>query len=337
MARVVVYGAGAIGGITAAKLARAGVDVLAVDEWPDRVDALKAGIAVEGEESFRQEVDAIGPDNLEGPLDLVLLAVKSGFTEPALEDIAGKLRDDSLVVSVQNGLNETMIAERVGEQRTVGCIVGFGATSAEPSRLEQTSPGGFRIGYLSGEEDERLRDLAQLMSQATATEVTDNVLGHLWAKLIINCVIAVAAVNGSTVGEMIAGGETHKRLAMKVAQEALHVAEATGVTVEKFEDAADPQLIDPKSPEEEQQAFQLLDAMGEMFGGIYPSILQDLERGKPTEIDHINGRVVAEARSVDVDTPVNEAVVATIHEYESGEAKPGPDRLRDLAEVAAAA
>ena len=331
LSRVVVYGAGAIGGITAARLARAGVDVLAVDPWPERVEALRAGIEIGGEESFSQAVDAVAPDELEGPLDLVLLAVKSGSTEAALEDLADKLGEDALLVSVQNGLNETTISEHIGERRTVGCVVGFGATSVRADRLEQTSPGGFRLGYLSGDEDERIRELAAVMGRAVPTELTANVLGHLWAKLIINCVIAVAAVNGSTVGEMIAGGEDNKRLALKVAQEALHVAEATGVTVEKFEDAADPGLIDPKSPEEEQRAFEVLDAMGAMFGEIYPSILQDLDSGRPAEVDHINGRVVAEAGAAGVPTPVNEAVVRIIHEYESGEATPGPDRLRELA------
>ena len=132
---ITVFGAGAIGGITGAALAKAGHDVLLVDRAADHVAAINAGgFTVErrqGAESVA--VRAITSDALETGLDLVLLAVKSQDTPTALGVLAPRLAREGAIVSMQNGLNEELIASAVGEHRTVGCLVTGRRTGSHPA------------------------------------------------------------------------------------------------------------------------------------------------------------------------------------------------------------
>ncbi len=167
--RVTVVGAGAIGGTLGAHLARAGHDVLLVDRVREHVAAIaQGGLTIEGHEEFRVRVPATTPDDLPRALggrapETVLLAVKAQDTEAALDPIVPLLARDSIVVSMQNGLNERVIAARAGEARTIGAFVNFGADYLGPGRILYGGTGALYLGELDGRITPRLERLGDAL------------------------------------------------------------------------------------------------------------------------------------------------------------------------------
>src|SRR3989442_4058804 len=157
---VPVYGAGAIGGVTGAALARAGRDVLLVDQVVDHVAAMNArGLTIETRDgAWRTPVRAVTPDALGGPLDLVLLAVKAHSPGAALHVIQERLASGGAVVSLQNGLNEERIAAWIGAARTVGCLVNWAADGLAPGVVQHGGDGAFVGGELGGTASPRFRE-----------------------------------------------------------------------------------------------------------------------------------------------------------------------------------
>src|SRR5262245_2858427 len=177
-----VFGAGAIGGVTGAALARAGHDVLLVDRAEDHVAAMNAqGLTIESREGATTvPVRAITAAALGHGLALVLLAVKSQDTPSALEILAPRLAADGAIVSLQNGLNEELIAAKVGAARTVGCLVNWAADWVAPGRIQHGGTGTFAIGELDGELSPRVKELAELLGVVTPVEVRRNIPGCKW-------------------------------------------------------------------------------------------------------------------------------------------------------------
>src|SRR2546422_10118232 len=185
--RVWCVGAGAIVGTVAARLTRAGVTVQVIDTNPEHVRRLRdPGLrlrSVDGDDVI--PLPAHTPDataGLDPACDLVLLAGRSQATRAALAPLTGRLGATCDVVSLQNGLNEEAIAELVGEERTVGCVVGFGATWHAAGDVELTSTGELVIGRLNGALDERLLAVGELLARALPTRTTRTIRGALWGK-----------------------------------------------------------------------------------------------------------------------------------------------------------
>ena len=131
-----IVGAGAVGGSLGAFLARAGHEVTLIDKVEEHVQAINdAGLRIEGPQSFTVRVPALLPEQVQGPLDAVVLAVKSHDTERALAPIAAKVAPDGYVVSLQNGLEEPKLARLVGAQRTVGAFITTGAHYEGPGAI----------------------------------------------------------------------------------------------------------------------------------------------------------------------------------------------------------
>ncbi len=150
--KITVYGAGAIGGVTGAFAAQAGDDVSFVDIVPDHVRSINQhGLRISGlRGDFTVHTPALEPHQLQGPLDLVLLAVKSHHTAAAMDAILPHLGPDSTVVSLQNGINEELISSLIGPHRTIGCLVNWGADYQAPGHIEFGGDGPFHLGNLDG-------------------------------------------------------------------------------------------------------------------------------------------------------------------------------------------
>src|SRR5271163_4691527 len=164
---IVVWGAGAIGGTIGAHLVRAGHHVLFVDRVPEHVAAINgAGLKIIGPvREFTASAHAVTPDAMQGPFDTVLLCVKAQDTAAAARAIAPHLEADGCVVSVQNGLNETVIAGVVGAARTVGAFVNFGADYIEPGVVQYAGRGAVVVGEIDGRITERAKRLHELLLQ----------------------------------------------------------------------------------------------------------------------------------------------------------------------------
>jgi 2-dehydropantoate 2-reductase len=234
----VVVGAGAIGGTVGARLARDGHDVLLCDADRDHVVAVNEhGLTIEGPvEQFTARAPAVPPDGLPDRLGAVLLAVKAQHTDAALDAIAPRLGPDGFVVSLQNGVNEPAIAARVGEERTVGAFVNFGADYLEPGRIFLGGRGALYVGELDGHESDRVTRLVRDLPDAKPTA---NILGYLWAKEAYGAMLFATAVSDLAIADALAEPR-YRSLFVRLAREVLAVAP---VPVEAF-DGFDPGDLD---------------------------------------------------------------------------------------------
>src|SRR5499426_1515520 len=209
---ITVYGAGAIGGVTGAALARAGHEVLLVDRADDHVAAMNAhGLTIESREgAVTVPVRAISPGALGPGLELVLLAVKSQDTPAALEVLAPRLAADGAIVSLQNGLNEEQIAGAVGVARTVGCLVNWAADWIAPGRILHGGHGALGLG--------------ELLAVVAPTEVTDNVLGFTWAKHVYGALLVATAVVDAHVYEVVERSPEVQQMLVDLVVENMRVA-----------------------------------------------------------------------------------------------------------------
>jgi 2-dehydropantoate 2-reductase len=218
----VVVGAGAIGGTIGARLARDGHDVLLCDADAEHVAAVNArGLTIEGPvEQFTTRVPAVAAEQLPDGLGAVLLAVKAQHTGAALDAIAPRLAPDGFVVSLQNGLNEPVIAARIGEQRTVGAFVNFGADYLAPGRIFVGGKGALYVGELDGAESERV---ARLVRDLPDAKSTCNILGYLWAKEAYGAMLFATAVSDLSIADALAEPR-YRTLFVRLAQEVLALA-----------------------------------------------------------------------------------------------------------------
>jgi 2-dehydropantoate 2-reductase len=232
----VVVGAGAIGGTVGARLARDGRSVLLCDADLEHVAAInERGLAIDGPvERFSVEVPAVEPAGLPDELDVVLLAVKSQHTREALEAVAPRLAPDGFVVSLQNGINEPLIASVVGKQRTVGAFVNFGADYLEPGRIFVGGRGALYVGELDGSQTKRLERLLRDLPDARETS---NILGFLWAKEAYGAMLFATAVSDLSIADALAEPR-YRGVFVQLAREVLAAAP---VPVEPFDgfDAGD--------------------------------------------------------------------------------------------------
>jgi 2-dehydropantoate 2-reductase len=329
---ILVVGAGAIGGTTAGTLLRAGREVVLVDGWYENVEAIRRnGLAVTVDGS-RDVVPAraIYPDELSGRAEIVLLACKSYDTAATVRAIEPFLAEDGAIVSLQNGINEDLIASLVGRSRTIGCVVHYSAGMTEPGHAVRYSPSAWRSYTIGGLDGGPVGRVAALLGAV----VTDDIFGALWAKLAVNCMInALTAITDLRTAELWAVG---RPLMVSLAAEAAAVARAQGREMQPIHLVASgadlsPDLLmsDPARVEVlmEREAI----ARGSAGAAGVTSMLQDLRKGRRPEIDYINGYVVREGARLGVATPVNEAVTARLRAVAAGVEPRGPAQLDRLA------
>jgi 2-dehydropantoate 2-reductase len=316
---ILVAGAGAIGGTTAGGLLRAGRRVVLVDGWFANVEAIRRdGLAysVDGERHL-VPARALYPDELEGRAELILLACKSYDTAATVRALEPFLAEDGAIVSLQNGINEDLIASIVGPSRTVGCVVHYSAGMPEPGHAIRYSPSAWRsytVGSLDGTPVDRVAELL-------AAAVTGDIFGALWAKLALNCMInALTAVSDLRTAELWAVG---RPLMISLAAEAAAVARAQGREMRPIHLVASGADLSPDLLLEDPARAEVLMAReaiarGNASPGV-TSMLQDVRKGRRPEIDYINGYVVREGERLGVPTPVNAAVTTVLRAVASGE------------------
>ena len=334
--RITIWGAGAIGGITGGALTRAGRDVLLVDSHEGHVAALnRDGLFVEDTRgSWQVPVSAATPDDVHGPLELVLLAVKAQATEQALRQIVPHLTADSVVVSLQNGLNEEIIAERIGPQRTVGCLVNWAADWMAPGRIQFGGPGSFLIGELDGTMTPRVTDLVGLLSAVMPTRATDNIWGCLWAKTCYAALLFATALTDETVYDVVERSGSIQRMLVQLVAEGMAVAAAAGVRLEAF-DEYDPALYHKAAGGDRASLAEAMAAVSRFYRGhtkVKTGVWRDLAvRRRKTEVDSQLGVVAARGRRLGVPTPLTMSVIAMIHDLEEGRRAMGWANLEELA------
>ena len=318
---VVVWGAGAMGGSIGAALRRAGHDVLFVDRDEAHVTAIVArGLGITGPvDAFRVRAPALLPSRVEGPLRTVLLAVKAHHTEQAIDQVAPLLADDGFVVSVQNGLNERVIARRIGSERTVGCFVNFGADVLEPGVIQRGNRGAVVVGELDGTRSDRIVAVHALFREFEPDAVlTGNVWGYLWAKLGYGAVLFATALTDASIADVLDSAEHRPRL-IELGREVMRVAIARDVRPEPF-DGFDPAAFLPDAPEPAAAAsLDRLVAFNRNSAKTHSGVWRDLAvRKRKTEVDAQIAVIAELGREAGVATPLVERLVELVHDVEDG-------------------
>jgi 2-dehydropantoate 2-reductase len=320
---ITVYGAGAIGGVTGARLAQAHQDVLLVDRAEDHVAAMNAkGLTIESRDgSVVVPVRAVAPAALGHGLPLVLLAVKSQDTPAALEVLAPRLAPDGAIVSLQNGLNEELIAAAVGAERTVGCLVNWAADWTGPGRILLGGRGALVLGELDGRPSDRVQHLAKLLDVVAPTKVSDNILGYTWAKHVYGALLVATAVVDAHVFEVVERSPEVQRMLAALVVENMNVAEAVGIRLEPF-DEYEPADYRAAARGDAVALTRAMASVARHYRAATKTktgIWRDLAvRKRKTEAGALLGATVAKARRLGGAMPLTERLIAIIEDLEAG-------------------
>ncbi len=319
---ITIVGAGAIGGTIGAYLDDAGYVVTLVDSAPEHVKAIRErGLritGVRGEQTFHSKV--VLAEEMEGPLGVTFLCVKGHFTGAAMEQIAPLLGPEGYVLSLQNGLNEALITERIGAERTVGAFVHFGADLLEPGLIQLGYEETIHVGELDGRITPRVEALRETLEHAMPTRMTDNIWGFLWGKLVFGALGFLVSCVDAPVAEVI-DDPLGRRLCRATCTEAYLVARTQVERVEPIGEF-EPESFAPGDGMEER-ADETLVALADAWRGAikqHMGIWRDLKvKRRKTEVDMQVGQIVATGQQRGVSTPVNACVLEVVHEIENGE------------------
>lgn len=334
-ARVLIIGGGALGGVMAARLSRSGHDVVVLDANEPHVARMRdPGLDVDlvGERLVipLQAVSAV--EDLEGAFDYGLVTLKAPHIESALAPLSRRGLVDAYV-SLGNGLVQDRIQAAVGADRLLVGTVSWGATNFGPGRVAQTTIAPFALGELNGEMTSRLKQLGSVLADIAEVHFTDNIQGQVWSKLLLNSTFSgLGVVTGLVYGDVMklpAG----PALAMALWTEGFAIAEAQKLTLDMVAGIL-PRDIAVLNSQDVPVSRQAINRLMESLGPTKASMLQDVEKGVTTEVDVINGGVSSVGRAVGIQTPLNDAVVSIVHEYESGLSRPSPSRLDELVCIA---
>lgn len=347
--RIVVVGAGAIGGYAGGHMARAGHDVTLIDAWPEHVECMRThGIQLTGmtpEEKHSIKVNALHITDVqsfckERPVDIAFVCVKSYDTGWATHLIKPYLAPDGFVVSLQNCINEERIAAIVGWGKTLGCIASLVAAELHaPGHVKRTVPMGgdkhtvFRVGEVHGRITPRAEEVAQLLRAADSAKVTTNLWGERWSKLVVNSMRNGLSAATGLSGNQRDAAEGPRWLSIRLGSEAVRVGQALGFQLEKMLGMEGEMLA--RAGEGHKDALAgitdiLLEGAKKRSDEQRPSMAQDIFKGRRTETDFINGYVAAKGVEIGVPAPTHARMNEVVRQVERGELKASPDNIRGL-------
>lgn len=300
--RIAVVGSGAMGSLFGGMLAEAGEEVTLVDVWEEHVRAInERGLRVRGVGGERTiRVAATTKPGEVGPMDLILIFVKSYDTEKAAVDALPMASGETVFLTLQNGLgNAEKIAEVAGGHRVVAGVTAQGSTLLGPGEIRHAGVGVTTIGEQNDSTTARILRIEEAFNRAgLATEVSASILDTVWSKVLVNVGInAITALTGLRNGELLVFPEI-RGVMRRAVLEALDVAEAKGVRI----------AMDPV-----EKVYEVAEATAANRS----SMLQDIDRCRRTEVWALNGAIVEMGHRLGVDTPVNEVLTAAVVGLES--------------------
>ena len=294
--RIAVVGAGAVGGYFGGMFARAGAPIVLIGRrhFADAVNS--NGLVLdksEGQERIR--VAATTEMSAIRDCSLILFSVKANDTDETAKQIAPFLQPDATVVCLQNGVDNADRVRAATNVVTVPAVVYVAVSVPEFGRVKHLARGDLIIGPLS----ERTTEVANVFNRAAIScRISENIEGELWVKLLCNCALnAISALGHARYGQIVQSGDA-KQLMQDVVDEVLAVARAAGVVLPGVDDRESGMAAAMKI------ATQMADA--------FSSTAQDLNRGRPTEIDALNGYIVRQGAALAVPVPINSALFTLV-------------------------
>jgi len=295
--KIAILGAGAIGSLFGALLWESGEDVVLIGR-KRHVDAIRSrGLKVSGISGERiVKPKAVTTTQEVGKVDLIIISVKSYDTKQAAKEALNMIHHNTVVLTIQNGLgNIEKLCEIIGEKHVVGGVTMQGSTLVKPGEIYHAGKGPTIIGELNGEITNRIKRIAETFNKAKIeTQITQNIWGVLWDKLIINVGInALTAITRMKNGELLKIPEI-RDIMIEAVKEAVNVAKALNIKLEI------------------KDHVRKVIEVAEATANNKSSMLQDIEKGKRTEIDYINGAIVKLGKKLKIKTPVNKTLTAIV-------------------------
>ena len=281
-----------------------------------------------GSEHERRLEAYSAPAQIEGEFDFALVAVKAAHHRTALEPLVER-RLAEAYVSMGNGLIQDRMAGIVGADRLLACLVEWGGSNVGPGHLVRDTIAPFVVGELDGSVRERTRAVAAALEPADEVRLTTNVRGQIWAKLLINSTFTgLSAVSGLRYGG-VADHPRGREVAYGIWREGYEIGQAEGLELEEVL-GIHPRDLLVYGPQDRERADRAIAVLMAIAGNTRPSMLQDLEQGRATEVDVVNGGVAERGREHGIPTPLNDGVVELVHSMERGERRPSPDSFAGL-------
>jgi 2-dehydropantoate 2-reductase len=335
--QMAVLGCGALGSSMGADLTRAGHDVVLIDQWPEHVVAMKRnGLHVSMPDmEIQTPVKSIHLCELcamHVQFDVVFLVVKSYDTCWMVHFIKPYLKADGVVVSIQNGLNDEEIIPIVGMERDIASAVELSAELFNPGHVKRNTGHDhtwFAIGRLDGEVTPRLREVQQIMQSVGTVEISMTIWGGKWTKLILNTMTSgMSGIMGVKGGELVRTPALYN-IMMELGRETARVASALGIKLEPLMGLSRADIAVSIDVLLEKSLAKLISQIGKGTGS-RSMVLQDHLKGRPSEIEYINGLIVRKGKELKIPTPWNEAVTSITREIEQGLRKPSLSNLAAL-------
>lgn len=337
--KIAVLGTGANGASIGADLTRAGHDVVLIDQWPEHVEVMRRqGARIDmPEETLETPIRAYHLCDIctfNEAFDVVLLLMKAYDTRWACHLIAPYLKDDSLLAGVQNGMTTDIIAEVVGPERTIGCVIEISSMMFNPGVVLRHSPpprSWFAVGSIDPATAGREHEVAELLGHSGTVEIVDDIRATKWMKLVSNATTLVSSALLGLPLQEAAALPGMRELMLRSGQEALDIGAALGYPVLP---------IFGLTPDDMRQSNRLVEMLldtllsGFVLADTKTTVLQDWIKGRHSEVDDLNGLVAAEAAGLGQAAPVNTAIAEIAHRIERGELSPDPANVGLLAELA---
>jgi 2-dehydropantoate 2-reductase len=294
--KISVLGAGAMGSVLGGMLAKGGNEVTLIDVWEEAVQVInEKGLRIEDKTGNVETIRVRATSNPAevGPVDLILVFVKCYHTEAAMRNAAPLIGPGTAVLSLQNGWgNGPRISAIVGQERLLLGVCYHSATVMGPGYVQHGGRGMTFMGELDGKMTDRLARIAESFNQAgIEVRATPAVLKEIWAKLSLNvCTLATSALLRFFAVELIQH-DPLMELMRALLREAIAVANAQGI------------------PLEFDERWEAITGLISRCGpGVKASMLQDVEKGRRTEIDVINGAISEAGRRLNIPTPYNDSM-----------------------------
>ena len=323
MKKIAILGAGAIGGCVSANFSQAGIDHWVIDPWPAVIDVVRTqGLKITSSDGDFQSapLKAIHLHELASlPIDyfdIVFLASKAGDAKWLSEFILPYLHSSSMVVVLMNGMMNQAVAKIVGEDRTIGCVLELSAESFEAGLIKRKTPPArtwMGLGELDGQLTPRLDEIKSLLQHVTTIDITTNIEGAKWTKLVTNAmVLAPFAMLRAESYEALE--LPHMRnLVLQIGIETIAVGQALGYQLEGIFGLSDSEMKQEPQVIAEKLVTTLLGHIGKKSQN---AVTQDVIKKRRTETPYLNGLVVQHGMSLGIPTPANQAIVEVMRQIE---------------------
>jgi len=336
--RIAVVGTGANGGAIAADLTRAGLDVTLIEQWPDHVEAMRANglrVTTPAGESVVTPVHAVNlyeVATMRTPFDVVMLGVKAYDTRWACELIKPLLTDDGVAAGLQNGMTIDDMADILGPERTVGCVIEVAANMFEPGVIERQTPPWFAVGPFDASSAGREDVVGDILRHSGVVEMSPDIRSSKWMKLVVNASELVpSAILNLPLADAV-GVPGMREFMVETGKEAVRTAIALGNTLVPIFGMRDMDTSDPDRFAEELLNHVLSDYT---LPNTRTTVLQDWDKGRRAEVAELNGIIVDAQDAVGRPAPANAITVELARRIESGDLEARPENAELLLAVLA--